>query len=145
VGNYSGPYLDGADVRVLRSVLVLVEAVLGELALSQINAQLDEQDHHRLERGDGAVAGALGGDMLVEELQGSLLLLDADEFLGAFAAAALAGEEWRVTGGRRRNVQRVLGLAVGWRRHDGRLGGFEFESRGSKSQEGGLSSVAWPS
>jgi hypothetical protein len=77
----------------LRSVLVLVEAVLGELALSQINAQLDEQDHHRLERGDGAVAGALGGDMLVEELQGSLLLLDADEFLGAFAAAALAGEE----------------------------------------------------
>jgi hypothetical protein len=32
--------------------------------------------------------------MLVEELQGSLLLLDSDEFLGAFAAAALAGDGW---------------------------------------------------
>jgi hypothetical protein len=82
--------------------------------------------------------------MLVEELQGSLLLLDADEFLGAFAAAALAGEEWRVAGGRRRNVQRVFGFTVLWRRHAGRLGGSEFESRRSRSQEGGLSSV-WPS
>lgn len=82
-------YLDGADVCVLRSVLVLVEAVLGELALSQIDAELDKEDHDGLERGDGAVAGALGGDMLVEELQGGLLLLDSDELLGTFAAAAL--------------------------------------------------------
>lgn len=34
--------------------------------------------------------------MFVEELQGSLLLLDSDELLGAFAAAALAwcGRRW---------------------------------------------------
>jgi hypothetical protein len=70
--------------------------------------------------------------MLVEELQGSLLLLDADEFLGAFAAAALAGEEWRVTGGGRRHVQSILRLAVRGRRHAGRLG---IEFRGSKSRE----------
>lgn len=79
-------YLNSANVRVLRRVLVLVEAILCELAFSQIDAQLNEEYHHRLERGDGAVSGPLGDDMFVEELQGSLGLLHSDEFLGAFAA-----------------------------------------------------------
>ena len=80
------PYLDGAHVCVLGGVLVLVQAILCEFALAEIDTQFDKQDHHRLERGDGAVAGALGGDMFVEELEGSLLLLDSDEFLGTLAA-----------------------------------------------------------
>jgi hypothetical protein len=80
-------HLNSSHVGVLGRVLVLVQAILGEFALSQINAEFDEEDHHRLERGDGAVAGALGGDMFVEELEGSLLLLDSDKFLGTLAEA----------------------------------------------------------
>ena len=65
--------------------------------------------------------------MFVEELQGSLLLVYSDEFLGAFAAAALAlSRPWwgvpvcmgAICGG----VQSVLGLAVRWRRHAGQRG-----------------------
>lgn len=78
-------YLDGAHVGVLGGVLVLVQAVLCEFAFSEIDAELDKEDHDGLERGDGAVAGALGGDMFVEQREGSLLLLDSNEFLGAFA------------------------------------------------------------
>jgi hypothetical protein len=79
-------YLDRADVGVLGGVLVLVQAILCELALAEVDAELDEEDHDGLQRDDRAVAGALRGDMLVEELQGGLLLLDSDEFLGAFAS-----------------------------------------------------------
>jgi hypothetical protein len=79
-------YLNRADVCVLGGVLVLVQAVLCELAFAEVNAELDEEDHDRLQRDDGAVAGALRGDMLVEELQGGLLLLNSDEFLSAFAS-----------------------------------------------------------
>jgi hypothetical protein len=81
-----GSYLNGADIGVLGSVLVLVQAVLCELAFAQIDAEFDEEDHDGLEGGNGAVSGALGGDMFVEELEGSLLLLDSDEFLGAFSS-----------------------------------------------------------
>ena len=124
-------YLDSGDICVLRGVLVVVETILGSLALSQLNTKFDEQEDDRLERGDGAVAGALGGDMLVEELQGGLLLLDSDEFLGAFAAAALAGDGRPARGG---HVQSILRLAVRGRRHVGRLW---IEYRGSESREGG--------
>jgi hypothetical protein len=77
-------YLNGSHIGVLRRVLVLVQAILCELALAEIDTEFDEEDHDRLEGGNGAVAGALRGDMFVEELEGSLLLLDSDEFLGAF-------------------------------------------------------------
>ena len=74
-------YLDSGDICVLRSVLVVVETVLGSLALSQLNTKFDKEENNGLERGDGAVAGALGGDMLVEDSQSRLLLVDCDELL----------------------------------------------------------------
>lgn len=74
-------YLDGGDVCVLRGVLVVVETILGGLALSQLNTQFNEQEDDRLERGNSAVAGALGSDMLVEDGQSRLLLVDCDELL----------------------------------------------------------------
>jgi hypothetical protein len=78
-------HLNSSHVGVLGCVLILVQTVLGEFALSQIDAEFDKEDHDGLEGGDGAVAGALRGDMFVQELEGSLLLLDSDEFLGTFA------------------------------------------------------------
>ena len=71
--------------------------------------------------------------MLVEQLEGSQLLVDADELLCAFAAAALAlfcALSWRGRRVRGRGrvpagqggVQSVLGLAVRWRRHAGQRG-----------------------
>lgn len=74
-------YLDSGDVCVLRGVLVVVETVLGGLALSQLNTKFNKQEDDRLERGDGAVTGALGSDMLVEDGQSRLLLVDCDELL----------------------------------------------------------------
>lgn len=74
--------LDSADVGVLGDVLVLVKTILGGLALAKIDGQFNEQEHHRLERGDGAVAGPLGGNMFVEDSQGGGGLLNGDEFLG---------------------------------------------------------------
>ena len=79
-------YLDSGDICVLRSVLVVVETVLGSLALSQLNTKFDKEENNGLERGDGAVAGALGGDMLVEDGQSRLLLVDCDELLGSLRA-----------------------------------------------------------
>lgn len=73
--------LDSANVGVLGDVLVLVEAILGGLALAKVDGQFNEQEHHRLQRGDGAVAGPLRGDMFVEDGQGSGGLLDGDKFL----------------------------------------------------------------
>ena len=79
-------YLDSGDICVLRGVLVVVETVLGSLALSQLNTELDKQENDGLERGDGAVASALGSDMLVENGQSRLLLVDCDELLGSLWA-----------------------------------------------------------
>jgi hypothetical protein len=73
--------LDGADIGVLGNVLVLVKTILGGLALAKINGQFDEQEHHRLQGGDGAAAGTLGGDMFVEDSQGGGGLTDGDKFL----------------------------------------------------------------
>jgi hypothetical protein len=114
----SRSYLDGADIGVLRRVFVLVQAVLGELALAQVDAQLDEEDHDGLERGDGAVAGALRGDMFVEQREGSLLLLDADELLGAFSSQH---QWWPDCYCLRRGIQCVLRLGVRRRRHAGQM------------------------
>ena len=80
------PYLNRADICVLCGVLVLVEAIFGEFAFAEIHTQLDKQDHHRLERGDGAVTCTLGDDMFMEKLQRGLRLLHSDQFLCAFAA-----------------------------------------------------------
>ena len=74
--------LDSADIGVLGDVLVLVKTILGGLALAKVDGQLNEQEHHRLERGDGAATGALGGDMFVEDSQGGGSLTDGNEFLG---------------------------------------------------------------
>lgn len=74
-------YLDSGDVCILRSVLVVVETVLGGLALSQLNTKFNEQEDDRLKRSNSAVAGALGSDMLVEDGQSRLLLVDCDELL----------------------------------------------------------------
>ncbi len=74
-------YLDGAHVRVLRHVLVLIESIFGQLALAQIDAELDEQEHNGLQGGDGTIAGSLGGDMFVEQRQRRLRLADGDELL----------------------------------------------------------------
>lgn len=79
-------YLDSGDICVLRSVLVVVETVLGSLALSQLNAKFDKQKDDGLERGDGAVASALGRDMFVEDGQSRLLLVDGDELLRSLLA-----------------------------------------------------------
>lgn len=73
--------LDSANVGVLGDVLVLVETILGGLALAKVDGQFNEQEHHRLQRGDGAVAGPLRGDMFVEDGQGSGGLLDGNKFL----------------------------------------------------------------
>lgn len=111
--------LNCAHVGVLGCVLVLVEAVLGELAFAEIDAQLDEEDHDGLEGGDGAVAGSLGGDMFVEELQGGLLLFDSDEFLGAFTSTYVSAALGLQAS--KRGIQRILRLGVRWRRHAGQL------------------------
>lgn len=58
-------YLDCCDVCVLRRVLVVVQTILGSLSLSQVDTKLDEEHHDGLERGNGAVAGALRRDMFV--------------------------------------------------------------------------------
>jgi hypothetical protein len=96
---YVCPYLNGADIGVLCGILILVQAILGEFSFAKIDAEFDKKYHHRLEGGDGAVTGPLGDDMFVEELQGSLRLLDSDEFL-----RALSGGEVR-----RRGFKRVKG------------------------------------
>ena len=74
-------YLDRADVCVLSCVLVLVEAIFGEFASPQVDAELDKEYHHRLEGGNRAVSRSLGDDMFVEERQRGLLLIDSDELL----------------------------------------------------------------
>ena len=114
-------YLNRANIGVLRRVLVLVEAILGELALSEVDAQFDEEEHHRLDGGDGAVPGPLVGDMFVEERQRGLGLLYADELLGAFAGEVLAGQwTWRLPRGPTHRV--FSGLLCGGGAMLGRFG-----------------------
>jgi hypothetical protein len=141
-------YLDRADIRVLCCVLVLVQAILCEFAFAKIYTELDKEDHHRLERGDGAIPGALIRDMFVEELQGSLRLLHSDEFLCALAVWVLAEPASPL--GAAGYVQSVLGLAVRWRRHAGQsvvvnstagVAEWLFEQAGRRSGGGGEASL----
>ena len=87
--------LDGGDVGVLAGVLVVVKTILGGLALLEIHAELDEKQHHRLKRDDGAVARPLGGDMLVKDGESSLLLANANQLLGPLENILGAGVRWR--------------------------------------------------
>ena len=75
-------YLDRSHVGVLGDILVLVETILGGFSFTEIDAQLNEQQHDRLERGDRTAARPLGGDMFVKDIQGSGGLAHGDEFLG---------------------------------------------------------------
>ena len=76
-------HLDSLHAGVLGNVLILVEAILGRLPFPQADAELDKEDHDGLERGDGRVTGALRGDMVVQQLEGTEILVDGHEFLGA--------------------------------------------------------------
>ena len=64
-------------------VLVLVESILGKLALLLLDGELDEEEHHRLQRDDGNISGALAGDVLVQQGQGRGGLANANELVGA--------------------------------------------------------------
>lgn len=78
-------YLNRAHVGILRRVLILIEAILCELPFLQIDAQLHEQYHHRLQRGDGTVSRPFGGDMLMECGESSLRLAHTDELLSSLS------------------------------------------------------------
>ena len=77
------PYLDGSHVGVLGDVLVLVQAILGRLSFTEFDAEFDKQQHHRLERGDRTAARPLGGNMFVQDIQGSRGLAHGDKFLSS--------------------------------------------------------------
>lgn len=74
-------YLDGANIAVLSDVFVLVETIFRGFSFSQVDGQLNEKEHHRLQGSDGAVSGPLGGNMFVEDIQRRLRLVNSDEFL----------------------------------------------------------------
>ena len=78
-----GAHLDGLHAGVLGNVLILIQAILGRLPFPQADAELDKEDHDGLKRGNGRVAGALGGDMVVQKLESTEVFLDGHEFLGA--------------------------------------------------------------
>jgi len=71
------------DVCILRDVLVLVERILGQFSLLLLDRQFHQQNHHRLERGDGNIAGPLRCDVLMKQGQGRRGLVDPDELLSA--------------------------------------------------------------
>lgn len=76
-------YFDGSNICVLGGVLILIKSILGQFTLLEVDAKLDELEHHRLQGGDGTVSGSLGRDMFVQNGKGSVRLLDSDELLGS--------------------------------------------------------------
>jgi hypothetical protein len=76
-------YLDSSHIGILSGVLVLIQSILGELSFPEVDAKFNEEEHHRLERCNRAVARSLGTDMFVEERQRGLRLTNADKFLGS--------------------------------------------------------------
>jgi hypothetical protein len=60
----------------------LIQAILSSLALAQVDTQLNEEEHNRLEGSNRAAAGPLRGNMFVKDGQGGGGLTDGDEFLG---------------------------------------------------------------
>lgn len=59
----------------------MVKGVLGKLALLLFDGKLDEEEHHRLQRHNWDISGALVGDVLMEQSQGGGSLADSDEFV----------------------------------------------------------------
>ena len=49
-----------------------------------LDGKFDEEEHHRLQGGDGNIAGALRRGVLVQQGQTGRRLVDADELVGAF-------------------------------------------------------------
>jgi len=114
-------YLNRLNAGILGDVLVLVETILGSLALPQAYAKLDEKDHDRLQGGDRGVTGPLRGDMVVEELERTEILVYGHQFLCALQVllATVAGPVHGRECGAKPNLQHVLGLRVRRRRHVG--------------------------
>lgn len=48
-------YLNSTNVRVLRSVLVLIQSIFGQFAFLEINTELNKQDHNRFQGRDGTI------------------------------------------------------------------------------------------
>jgi hypothetical protein len=92
-------YLDCADVGVLADILVLVQGILGQFALLLYDRLFNQQEHHRLQRGDGDISGSLRNDMLVKKGEGSRGLPHAHKFVSA--------------------LQHILGFLMWRRRHAG--------------------------
>lgn len=67
----------------MREILVLVQGILGQLSLLLFDGELNQQEHNRLEGGDGSASGALVGDVLMEQGQGRRGLVDPDQLVGA--------------------------------------------------------------
>jgi len=88
-------YLDSGNVGVLGDVLVLVKALLGDLALAERDAQLDKLEHDRLEGGEGDITRPLGDDHIVKSLQGTSVLADGDELYGVQPEQKNASDEYR--------------------------------------------------
>ena len=76
-------YLNRLNAGILGDVLVLVETILSSLALPQTYAKFDEKDHDRFQGGDRGVTGPLRGDMVVEELERTEILVYGHQFLCA--------------------------------------------------------------
>lgn len=119
-------YLDGCHIGVLGNVLVLVETILGGLSFAKINAEFDKQQHHRLQRGDGAAARPLGGNMFVEDVEGSRGLAHGDKFLSPLKTNMSATISYNTLSTlstlhpphHTTYLENILGLDMRRRRHD---------------------------
>jgi hypothetical protein len=76
-------YFDCANIGILGRVFVLVKTIFRELASSQVDTELDEEEHNGLERGDRTITSPLRDNMFVEDGERGRCLANADEFLGA--------------------------------------------------------------
>lgn len=110
----------------MREVLVLVQGILGQLSLLLLDGQLNQQEHNRLERGDGSASGALVGDVLMEQGQGRRGLVDPDQLVGALQDIfGLLMRRGRLSRGSKVSITAQPGIGIGrrgksWQR-DGQL------------------------
>lgn len=117
-------HLNSRNVGVLGKVLVLVQGVLGQLSLLLLDGELNQQEHNRLERGDGSASGALVGDVLMEQGQGRRGLVDPDQLVGALQDIfGLLMRRGRLSRGNKVSITAQRGICIGrgkdWQR-DGR-------------------------
>jgi hypothetical protein len=75
--------LDGRDRGVLGNVLIEDETVLGGAALAEVDGELEELDHDRLEDREGGGAEALGGEDLGDGREGGHGLPDGEQLIRA--------------------------------------------------------------